>query len=262
VTEDGGLIGRLDIRQPEVQAAYFSYLLDAGHPGLAVPTGRQLVAGGRKADVPLLLEACDRLLAAGRTGDARSLWDGLIAARGIPPAGPRSERGTELYNGHFAASPMGHGFDWRLPAIEGIRAAREENPVGLRLTFSGGQPENAEPLFQLAPVEERAAYELEFGYRTSGIASGSGLCWRIDDASGDASRGAILAAGESLAADEPAEGRLPFVAPAGCRLVRVSLAYRRGPGTTRISGFIVLRDVELRPAPQSPSGDLRSRVMK
>jgi tetratricopeptide (TPR) repeat protein len=259
VTEDGDLIGRLDIRKPELQAAYLFYLLDVGRPDLAGPTSRRLLESNRKADIPLLLEACDRLLAAQRTGDARSIWDGLIAAHSIPDGSPRGGDGTLLYNGDFAASPTGHGFDWRLPAIEGISAALEESPVGLRLTFSGAQPEDAEPLVQLAAVEGNAPYELKFDYRTSGIEAGTGLSWRI----GDADRGAVIAAGETLASDRPIERRMLFTTPPGCRLVRVALAYQRYPGTTRISGFIVLRNVELRRAAQPPSDDPpRSRVMK
>jgi tetratricopeptide (TPR) repeat protein len=259
VKEDGDLIGRLDIRKPEMQTAYLFYLLDVGRPDLAGPTSRRLMRSNRKADVPLLLDACDRLLAAKRTGDALAIWDGLVAAHRIPGGGARGGRGGLLYNGDFAASPTGHGFDWRLPAIEGISAAQEENPVGLRLAFSGAQPEDAEPLVQLAPVDENGAYVLAFGYRTSGIAAGTGLYWRV----GDANRGDIIVSGESLASDDPTGNRIAFVAPPGCHLVRVALAYRRRPGTTRISGFIVLRDVELRRAAQPPSDDPpRSRVMK
>lgn len=146
-----------------------------------------------------------------------------------------------------------------MPGIEGVSAAREEMPVGLRLTFSGSQPENAEPLAQLAPVEPDTAYELRFGYRTAGIAAGTGPAWRIDDAS----QGLGIAAGQNLASEEPTEGRIPFVTPPDCRLVRVALVSQRRPGATRIAGFIILRNVELRPGDQPPSGDPpRSRVMK
>jgi tetratricopeptide (TPR) repeat protein len=259
VREDGELIARLDIRQPEWRAAYLFYLLDAGHAELAGPAVRRLIEDQRAAGAPLLLAACDRLLGAGRPGDARAIWDGLIAARQIPGGTGRSRSGALLYNGDFAMPPIGRGFDWRLSEIEGVGAAREEAPVGLRLTFSGGQPENTEPLAQLAPVEPDTAYELRFNYRTSGIAAEAGPNWRIDDAT----RGSSIAAGESLASEETAAGRVPFVTPPGCRLVRVALACQRRPGATRISGFIVLRNVELRRAAQPPSGDpSRSRVMK
>jgi hypothetical protein len=269
VQEDGGLTARLDIRKPELQAAYLFYLLDVGRPDLAGPASRRLLANRREADTPLLLEACNRLLAAQRAGDARTIWDGLIAAHRIPDGSPPIESpprgtGTLLYNGDFATSPTGHGFDWRLPSIEGIGVAREDDLAGLRLTFSGAQPETAEPLVQLVPVEENAAYELKFDYRTSGIADGAGLGWEV----GDAGRGSVVVAAEIPASGQPTERRIPFVTPPGCRLARVALAYRRLPGATRISGFIVLRRVVLRsvqsrPAAHPPSdGPPPSRVTK
>jgi tetratricopeptide (TPR) repeat protein len=259
VREDGESIARLDIRKPQWRAAYLFYLLDAGRPELAGPAVRQLLESHRELDTPLLLTACDRLLGAGRPDDARAIWDGLMAARRIPGGTPRGGSGGLLYNGDFAMPPTGQGFDWRLPQIEGVGAAREEAPVGLRLTFSGGQPESTEPLAQLVPVEPDTAYDLKFDYRTSGIAAQAGPSWRIDDAT----QGLGIATGESLASEESTSGRIPFVTPPGCRLLRVTLACQRHSGATRIAGFIVLRNVELRPVPQPPSGNTpRSRVMK
>jgi tetratricopeptide (TPR) repeat protein len=260
VAEDGNLIGRLDIRKPELQSAYLSYLLDVGRPDLAGPASRWLLADNLEADVPLLLAASDRLLAGGRTGDARSIWDGLAAAHRAPGGAPKGTAGTLLNNGDFAQSPSGHGFDWHLPELPGISAALEDRPIGLRLTFSADQPETAEPLFQLVPVEENTAYVLRFRYRTSGIGPASGLSWRV----GDPNRNATIAAGDSLSSEEQAEERLAFVTPPGCTLVRVALQYQRLPGTTRISGFIVLRNVELLASAQPPSGGPPppSRVMK
>jgi tetratricopeptide (TPR) repeat protein len=253
VSEDGKLIDRLDIRKPELQAAYLFYLLDVGRPDLVSPASRHLLEGNRERDVPLLLDACDRLLAAKRIGDATLIWDKLIARHRIPNGRAPGTNRTLLYNGDFAVSPMGRGFDWRLPAVEGISVAREERPVGLRFAFSGSQPEDAQPLFQLAPVEEKTAYVLTFHYRTSAIDAGTGLCWRVGDATNDSE----VTTGESLASDEEIERRLPFVTPPGCRLVRIALAYQRHPGTTRISGILVLRDVELRPSTQPPPADRR-----
>lgn len=257
--EDGELIDRLDIRKPELQAKYLFYLLDAGRPDLVGPSTRHLLEDNEEADAPLLLDACDRLLDAKRTGDAQRIWNKLIVGHRLPEGRPPGASGTLLYNGDFTLPPTGRGFDWRLPPLEGISAAREESPVGLRLTFSGAEPEEAEPLAQLAPVEEKTAYELTFRYRTSAIEAGAGLSWRI----GDATHGSRIAAGESLASEEEVERRIPFVTPPGCRLVRIALGYQRRAGVTRISGFLVLRNVELRPSAQPPSEDpLRSRVMK
>ena len=66
VEEDGKLIDRLQIRAPEVQAGYLSYLLGRNRVDLIGPAVERLVAANREADVPLLMTACERLLEAGR----------------------------------------------------------------------------------------------------------------------------------------------------------------------------------------------------
>jgi len=239
VEEDGQLIERLKIEKPQIQAGYLFYLLDSGRPDLAGAASRRLVAANRAADVPLLLDACDRLIDAKRTDDAQAIWDGLSRAGRLPfPA----RAGTEsiLTNGDFAISPTGHGFDWRLPDLEGISAAREEDLAGLRLTFSGMQAELAEPLVEFVPVEEGAVYELRYAYRTGDLAAESGLAWRVADLSGG-----MIAEGEELSSDDPVNGRMRFTVPKGCRMVRLSLEYRRRTGTTRIAGYVVLRDVAI-----------------
>jgi hypothetical protein len=106
------------------------------------------------------------------------------------------------------------------------------------------QAERAEPLVEYVRVEENRSYQLTFAYRTSGIEANSGLTWRV--ASLD---GATLAGGQELSSDDPAAGRTTFVIPTDCRMVRLSLAYQRRPGTTRIAGYVVLRNVALRPTP-------------
>jgi tetratricopeptide (TPR) repeat protein len=246
ISEDGALIDRLEIRQPDVQAAYLLYLLDTDRVDLAGPSSRVLVAENREMDVPLLLESCDRLIEAGRIDDALAIWQGLSRSRRLSF---RAESQPILTNGDFAVSPAGHGFDWRLPTLEGITATREENPGGLRLTFSGSEAEKAEPLIQFIPVQENAAYEFGFANYTAGIESRSGLSWQIVDARSKAN----LQSGDAIAPNQQTEQRLAFVTPPGCRVVRLSLAYQRPPGSTRIAGYIVLRNLRLNRSPDIPS---------
>jgi hypothetical protein len=112
-------------------------------------------------------------------------------------------------------------------------------------------------LTQVVPTQENTEYQLQARYRTSEIAAGSGLSWRITDLDG-----ASLAIGRSLSSEEETTERLAFRTPAGCRLVRLTLAYQRTPGTTRIEGTLILRNVALDPA-QLPSGEApRSRTTK
>src|ERR1035441_6571618 len=84
VNEDGRLIDRLDIRQPQIQAGYLFYLLDSGHAELAGGAARRLLAENRETDVPLLLDACDRLIDARRMDDAVAIWDGLSQVGRLP----------------------------------------------------------------------------------------------------------------------------------------------------------------------------------
>jgi hypothetical protein len=149
------------------------------------------------------------------------------------------------------------GFGWYLPAVEGISASREENPSGLRLTFSGRQPENCEPLIRVLPVQENTAYEFTALYRTAGIPPDTGLGWRVTDIDG----GNIVGALESLASEDTAQAKIRFATPSGCRLVRIVLAYRRALGTTHIEGSIALQKAELHRTAQPPE-KLPGRVRK
>lgn len=255
VEENGKLIDRLEIRNPEVRAGYLSYLLGQNRVDLIGPAVRRLLEDNRETDVPLLLTACERFLEATRVDEAVDLWERLAEAGRVPFGTPAGKGGQLLANGSFTAPPTSRGFDWRLFGAEGISVSREGELRGLRITFSGSEPEDCEPLVQLVPVRGNMECELRFEYRTQGIASGAGLGWRITDARG----GALLREGPSLASEADAERQLLFETPAECRLVRLALKYHRAPGTTRMEGFLVLQNVALQQAAQAPAEGSRVR---
>jgi tetratricopeptide (TPR) repeat protein len=255
VAENGTLIDRLHIRNPDVRAGYLSYLLDQNRVDLIAPALHRLLQQNRQADLPLLLSACERILQAGYVDQAAATWNTLARAGRVPFPTPAGQGRQLLANGAFTVPPASLGFDWRLPPIEGIGVSREEEPPGLRFTFSGRQPESCEPLAQLVPLRPNTPYQLSFVFRTQGIPAASGLAWRIADAAG----GAVLRQGASLASVAESLTQLSFETPARCRLVRLSLRYRRAPGTTRMEGFLVLRNVALEPLPQPPIEGSRVR---
>src|ERR1035437_2116001 len=183
VTEDGELIERIGIERPEVRANYVSYLMDRGRLDVILPAVRKVLEGNREADVPVLMAACDRLLDGKRGEGAMEVWNGLAERHRIP-FGAVSGTGPAVTNGTFSTAPSSHGFDWRLPVMEGVGPSSEERPAGLRLTFSGEQPESCEVLAQFVPLREGTAYELKFAYRTPGIRPGTGPRWRVVDAGG------------------------------------------------------------------------------
>jgi hypothetical protein len=224
-----------------------------------MPALRKLMEGGREMDTPLLVAACDRLLEAARTRDALEVWHALAAGHRVTFAALAPDRGTVVTNGRFVIAPTSHGFDWHLPGVEGVSAAREDQSGGLRLTFSGGQPESCDVLAQSVPVLGDKGYRLAFRYRTGEMAEGAGLVWRVLDESGRE-----LAVSESLHANEEREAELLFrTGPATCPAVRLVLAYRRPSGITRTAGYIVLKQVDVVPTAQLNSDQpLRSRVRK
>jgi len=240
VREDGQLIERLSIRNPDVRSDYLAYLLAQNRPELIGDAVRRLLEEHRQVDAPLLLTACDRLLEAAHVDQAAELWDQLAREESVP-----SRRAGELLtNADFEVPPISRGFDWRLPAPGGITVSREE-AGGLEFAFSGNEPEDGEVLGQFIPVREKSSYWLRFSWDASGDLSGEGLEWRITDAVGTHLRG-----GSALKA---ADGQLEFDTPAGCRLVRLSLWYHRALGTTRLKGAVVLRKVSVQAASQTPS---------
>jgi len=239
--EDGKLIDRLAIRNPSVRASYVSYLVGQDRIDLVGPPSRRVLEENRQDDTPLLLAVCDRLLDRSRVDEALGIWNRLAETHRIPFGARSSTMPSLLVNGAFAVAPTSQGFDWRLPEVDGLSAASEESPGGLRLTFSGRQPERCETLVQYVPVQENRQYKLTFRYRTSGIAAATGLAWRI----ADRNSGNGLGEGRDLSAEEEVQAQVSFDTPPGCRLARVSLLYQRSLGTTRIAGFIILRSLAL-----------------
>jgi hypothetical protein len=243
VAEDVNLLDRLNLHNPDVRASYLSYLLTQNRVELIRPVAQRLLTDTREADVPILLASCDRLLELHRAGEATEVWNGLARSRRIPYGPLAPPDNAAITNGSFSSTPISQGFDWRTPDIGGVTAVREDGSGGLRLTFSGRQPESCLPLSQFIRVRENEHYEMEYLYKTSDIADGSGLSWNIEYADVDQAA--------STTATVPAENKgsarkVSFNTPPGCHLVRLSLKYQRTPGTTRIEGRIVLNQVSLR----------------
>jgi hypothetical protein len=256
VEENGKLIDRLELRNPEVRASYLSYLLGQNRLDLIGPAVRLLLKENREADVPLLLTACDRLLEKTRVDEAAELWDRMAESGRVPFRMPGGKGGQVLANGSFTTTPTSRGFDWRLSGTDGIGVSREEDSRGLRITFLGSEPEDCEALVQLVPVRGAAKYELRYTDRTQGIAANVGLGWRITDASSGAPLGE---GGPIVASEADAETHVLFETPAECRLLRLALKYQRAPGTTRVEGFLVLRSVVMEPGSQAPTEGSRVR---
>ena len=250
---------KLDIRKADLKANYLAYLTSQNRIEPIARAATRLLAWNREADAPVLLAACDRLIADDRAEQAIRIWNQLAELHRIPYGVLAPGSGRSLTDGDFTILPMSQGFDWRLPGAAGVTTLFEERPAGLRISFSGRQPENCDVLTQVLPVMESSNYELRFLYRTAGIAPQTGLGWRITDLNG----ARILAQGRAWRRRARERVGFPSGPQTGSGLVRLTLRYQHALGTTRVEGFILLRELRLTVAvagcsPIIPSNEVRS----
>ena len=226
MTQDAQRIEReLNIERPEIRIQYLSFLLGQNHPEAIAPAALRAASAATPEAGTILLAACERLLKDQRVDDAVRVWT-LVQT-------PKPSTAFTITNSDFATPPISTGFDWRLVDFDGIAVSREELSPGLRLSFSGKQREDCEPLWQLAPVKAGTSYRLRIQFEAEGIPKGSGLQWRVHNAYGDA-----------LIAETDGQ-ELQFTAPRDCRLIRLALRYRRAAGHRRIEGNVLLHRVTL-----------------
>jgi hypothetical protein len=225
-------------------AAYLDYLMRRNELDAAYAAAGKLAEGGcGDGATSRLIWLCERLMASGQVPRGVTVWNALAEAGCIPHAGLKPEQGRSLTNPDFQFPPAG-GFDWHMPVVEGIAASRR--PEGLRLVFSGEQPESGEILAQSVPLVQGRRCRFEFVSRAEGARQPTGLAWRIEDAftRGELARAAAVPLGAAWK-----RTAVEFLCPDGTRLARLALAYRRAPGTTRLEGTVWVRGVALGPVP-------------
>lgn len=225
-----------------VQARYLEFLVHENLAPVAEPVTERVVALGRAADLGAVFQYCDRLIAQGEADRAIHSWNALCwrMLRGYRPLAP--EAGVSLTNGDFSFAPTQHGFDWRIPPVEGISVERGELPPRLWISFDGHQPKACNVLEQILAVARGRRYRLRMHYQTDGFSTTSGLEWRISDV---ASGKEISSSGASLASELETDASIRFTVPRHVNLARLVLRYRRTPGTTRIEGRVTLAAVRL-----------------
>jgi tetratricopeptide (TPR) repeat protein len=232
---------------PQLETSYLRFLLAENHLPALESAARRVAARAGRQDAPLLLAACDRLLDQRQFPSALRLWTLLCERELVPYPAPQPERGAPLTNGDFQTPLLSRGFDWRLDGPGGVSVTRADSPSGLRITFTGSQPEVCDVVSQFVPVLPAKQYRLRFRYRTSHIAPGAGLRWRIFDPAA----GADLAQhSPDLASEQEIEQEALFSTPAETRMVRLALRYHRALGTTRLEGSTLLRHASMEFAPR------------
>ena len=199
----------------EVVASYLAYVLSHNRQAAIAGAANKLAKMRTSEDLPLLYSATDAVL-------DPDLWQALGNPRPNGITHPNFE-GARIDPG------AGHGFDWRIAETAGVTHSALDGAH--RIRFSGQQPESCELLRQVVGgFRPGTAYTLRWEARTQGIASPTGLAWRIDKTTGE------VAASEDWSA-----GKMSFT-PDSDHAVLV-LAYRRPEGQVRTEGSVDLRQI-------------------
>ena len=226
---------------PGVLRSYLSFLLAENRLDAAEPIARQLANSASTEDAAVLLDFIDHHLLQQKpqlttASSVVPIWNSLCIRR-IIPFSP-VEQAASLTNGDFHIPLTSRGFDWRVPHSQDIQAIRV-SPAGLRIDLSGKQPERCELLSQFAAVSPGKNCRLRATYRTSSLTAG--LQWHLFDLQSGAD---ILVASPDLSSLDWKQANVTFSAR-NADLARLALGYSRAPGTSRLEGWIALRDVEL-----------------
>jgi hypothetical protein len=204
----------------DVIASYLVYGLNKHRQEAIAGAANRLVSLRTPDDLPLLYAASDALLENGQTSAAEDLWQALGNGR---PQG--------VIHSDFEEPRIGHGFDWRFVELPGVTHLPIEAPSAHRIRFSGQQLESAELLRQvLGGLRAGVIYTLHWDARTEGIASPTGLEWRISG------RVAPIASTEDWAT-----GQMVFSADSDHPIL--VLTYRRPEGQVRTQGQVDLKKV-------------------
>ncbi len=225
----------------EPAAWFYHFLLAHRQLEAAAEALDRLGRYGRPQDRPETAAYCDIALEAGRHDLAVTAWNRAIARRLLPyaPLGL-------ITNGNFAVAPLGRGFDWRLPAVEGV--THERLPRRLRIVLGRSRPERCDLLWQYLALPDAALpdaalpdapHRLTYVYDADSPAAGSGLRWEVR------SGGAVMAS-EPLSRGE---GRREYFQFRAAGLARLVLVYEREPGRSRWEGAVTLREVSAAAAP-------------
>lgn len=239
LSDDGGMIAR-DVLPDRhwILAQYLTWLNTTGRLEAAEPIAARLLRYAGEDKLSPLLFYCEMQVLNRRIQPAKAVWSQLVAKHLLPPMEDWSATG--VVNGEFTLVPMNSGFDWRLPHTEGVNVRLA--PHGLRVTFSGHQPENCEPLWQFIPLQGGRRYRLWYEYQTTDIPRDSGLAWRVYDLP---TRAELTRNSPSVMREQTGRESLTFSTPAHSTGGLLVLSYIRAPGTIRVNGWLQLKQIGL-----------------
>lgn len=228
---------RISNDNPTLLRQYLDFLASKNQGASTAEIAIRLIQEGDPAtDVPQIFSAINQLIADKNGDSAKEIWSTLIAKHWVI-----ADSGSPN-NPKYTREPLPVRFDWTLSSNSNVQSV--PGPSGLETEFSGLEPDQcsiAEQSIVLAPGN----YEMDYTYRTQGIAPATGLQWQI------AAANAIkpLAKSSDLSSDALTHAKMIFSVPRGMSLADLRLIYQRALGTTPISGSLVISSVQIHALP-------------
>jgi len=224
-----------------ILAQYLEFLLATDRFNEAFPVATNLASIAGKNQVNPLLEYCNHALAVGALECAATVWN-VLARRHFIPGRPITANPVHVVaNPTFDIAPTGYGFDWKLSVPGGV-LADSGGPDGLRIEFSGKQPDSSVLLSQYVRLVPKARYRLAVRYQSEDIAQGTGLRWRVlnPNTGRDVENSEV-----NLPSGNGMEPYAHFTDPPDLRWGLLQLLYERTPGTNRIEGSLRLISIDI-----------------
>jgi hypothetical protein len=206
----------------------------------------QLLPMADSSSQPVFLYYCDLRIRSG-IERAAEIWNALCRRGIIHAEQTHATDNPVIVNGNFRQEPLYHGFDWLLNSIAGVSHQYDAYLPGMRILFSGQQPEFCQPLLHFVLLQPERRYRLAYTYKGDGIQPGSGLKWQLFvDAAG---RDILPESSDGFSQTGQSHSEIEFNVPRSFNWGRLTLTYQRRPGTTRVEGSLTLLEVSLRPTP-------------
>jgi hypothetical protein len=172
-------------------------------------------------------------------------WNKLVARKFIAGSSLDPQKAISIpdpdLTGDLASVAQPRGFRPVFFPSTDVEATPLSAPPGIRIAFSGHQPETCDFLMQLIPVLTEQNYRFTFEYQTTGVKQKSGVRWKVLRATNDQN---LQPDSAYLLSEEWHPGEVRF-STGNADLVRLVLAYARPAGTTRAEGSISMRKLRL-----------------
>ncbi|HVW85025.1 MAG TPA: hypothetical protein VHB50_10105 [Bryobacteraceae bacterium] len=238
MTDDADKIAGVIPRRKDIELKYLAFLTDTHRFEAAPKIALNVAREAAPEDVPGLLAWCDAAIHADPDA-AREVWSTLCRKKLLPFDPLSLEKGDLITNGRFQTTPTEHGFDWKIPQVDGVFVTTGSPIEGVSVELSGDQPEDCVVLSQFIPAAPAGRYRLNVQYNSPDEEDDSGFSWEI---AGPASGAPLARSADLPLGTNTRTENVDFSAGAN-RLLKLSLRYKRPLGRVRRKETLVIHQV-------------------